>query len=345
TGSIDVRGKVYAGGLNVQALMGATVKSFSVGGDADTYYPVLIKKSRNANSYSSCLFHITRGYSAAAPDTWNTSTHRGGLTLSFFWTGDSSWGGNCKNLKVVEFHEMYCNMVAGMKLCTLGLIVWLRGGNATYYLESDYGDFASATVYLDGVTDGASNTFSARTSTSNVANEIQANVLKKAGELYPVGSIYISTVSTNPSSYFGGTWVAFATGRTLVGINTGDTDFASSEKTGGSKTHTLTTAQIPSHSHGLNAHAHSFSATTSSAGAHTHGGVTKNGALGSYEFNRPNGWSGDYSRTFTDSAGAHTHSVSGTTGGNSGNTTATGSSGAHNNLQPYIVVYMFKRTA
>jgi len=345
TGSLDVKGKVYAGGQNIQGLMGATIQTIVVGGDADTYYPVVISRTKVKSSFPYCKFNITRGFSVTAPDTWNTATHRGGLTFSVLWSGDNYWGGNDKNLKVLEFGETYSTMVAGMKLSTSGLVVWLRGGTATYYLESDYGDFVSATVYLDGFTDNASQTFSARTSTSNVANEIQANVLKKAGELYPVGSIYISTVSTNPSSYFGGTWVAFATGRTLVGINTGDTDFASSEKTGGSKTHTLTTAQIPSHSHGLNAHAHSFSATTSSAGAHTHGGVTKNGALGSYEFNRPNGWSGDYSRTFTDSAGAHTHSVSGTTGGNSGNTTATGSSGAHNNLQPYIVVYMFKRTA
>lgn len=58
--------------------------------------------------------------------------------------------------------------------------------------------------------------------------------------VYPVGSIYISTTATNPSSLFGGTWVAFATGRTLVGINTGDTDFNTSQKTGGSKTHTHT---------------------------------------------------------------------------------------------------------
>lgn len=55
--------------------------------------------------------------------------------------------------------------------------------------------------------------------------------------IYPVGSIYITVVSTNPSTYFGGTWVAFATGRTLVGIDTGQTEFDTIEETGGAKSH------------------------------------------------------------------------------------------------------------
>ena len=63
--------------------------------------------------------------------------------------------------------------------------------------------------------------------------------------IYPVGSIYLSTSTTNPSSYFGGTWEAVAQGRTLIGVNTSDTDFNSAMKTGGSKTKNMT------HSHGL----------------------------------------------------------------------------------------------
>lgn len=71
--------------------------------------------------------------------------------------------------------------------------------------------------------------------------------------IYPVGSIYISTSSTNPSSYFGGTWKAVAQGRTLVGVNTSDTDFNTVMKTGGSKTHTLTIDEMPAHAHSLRA--------------------------------------------------------------------------------------------
>ena len=53
--------------------------------------------------------------------------------------------------------------------------------------------------------------------------------------MYPIGSIYISVNSTNPSKYFGGTWVSWGTGRVPVGVDTSQTEFDSVEKTGGSK--------------------------------------------------------------------------------------------------------------
>ena len=53
--------------------------------------------------------------------------------------------------------------------------------------------------------------------------------------VYPVGSIYMSVKSTNPGTLFGGTWVAWGKGRVPVGINTGDSDFNTVEKTGGEK--------------------------------------------------------------------------------------------------------------
>lgn len=54
-------------------------------------------------------------------------------------------------------------------------------------------------------------------------------------DVYPIGSIYISVNNTNPSSLFGGTWESFATGRTLVGVDTSQEEFNEVEKTGGSK--------------------------------------------------------------------------------------------------------------
>lgn len=56
---------------------------------------------------------------------------------------------------------------------------------------------------------------------------------------YPVGSIYMSTSSTNPSNFMGGTWVAWGSGRVPVGVNTSDSDFNTVEKTGGAKTQEL----------------------------------------------------------------------------------------------------------
>ena len=98
-----------------------------------------------------------------------------------------------------------------------------------------------------------------------VYGKLLSEYIKQAiGAIYPVGSIYMSIKNTNPSTYFGGTWVAWGTGRVPVGVNANDTNFATAEKTGGSSTVTLTTAQIPSHTHAKGTLA------TASAGGHTH---------------------------------------------------------------------------
>ena len=161
--------------------------------------------------------------------------------------------------------------------------------------------------------------------------------------VFPVGSIYISVTNTNPSTYFGGTWVSFGTGRTLVGINTSDGDFNTVEKTGGAKTVTLATANLPSHTHSIP----ELSGTAASAGAHSHsisssleilstgvGVWTNRAAAGNWEVFA-------YLSHSTGTAGAHTHTV--TT--NASTTGATGSGTAVSIMDPYITVYMWKRTA
>lgn len=73
------------------------------------------------------------------------------------------------------------------------------------------------------------------------------NILEK---IYPVGCIYMTTVSTNPNSIFGfGTWVAWGSGRVPVGVNASDSNFSTVEKTGGEATHKLTEAEMPKHDH------------------------------------------------------------------------------------------------
>ncbi len=183
------------------------------------------------------------------------------------------------------------------------------------------------------------------TSTTQLATTAFVQAALQA--LYPVGSIYINATSTtNPSSLFGfGTWVAFGEGKVLVGQNTSDTSFDTLEETGGSKD-TITVS-----------HTHTFSATsgnsttgisTVSGGAHTHSYSRTYAGSGSKFTDHSGqdeweGWvtentgsSGDHTHTITDAG--HTHSVSGTTG-------STGSSGTNANLQPYVVVKMWKRTA
>ncbi|MBP3631079.1 MAG: hypothetical protein J6J23_06320 [Clostridia bacterium] len=53
--------------------------------------------------------------------------------------------------------------------------------------------------------------------------------------IYPIGSIYLSMNATNPSKFFGGTWIQISQGRCLVGVDTSDSEFATAGLTGGSK--------------------------------------------------------------------------------------------------------------
>lgn len=159
-----------------------------------------------------------------------------------------------------------------------------------------------------------------------------------AKTMYPVGSIYMSVSSTNPSTYFGGTWVAWGSGRVPVGINTSDSNFNAVEKTGGASAVTLTASQMPSHTHTFTG----SSTTTNSAGGHTHNiGRDTDGGSGSSRYTvHKAGASGAQGTSPTSSAGAHTHTL--TPKGKNANT---GGGGSHTNLQPYIVCYMWKRTA
>ena len=159
-----------------------------------------------------------------------------------------------------------------------------------------------------------------------------------AKTMYPVGSIYMSVTSTNPAIYFGGTWVAWGSGRVPVGINTSDSNFNTVEKTGGASAVTLTASQMPSHTHTFTG----SSTTTNSAGGHTHNiGRDTDGGAGSSRYTvHSAGTSGAQATSPTSSAGAHTHSL--TPKGKNANT---GGGGSHTNLQPYIVCYMWKRTA
>jgi|TARA_R110000803_G_scaffold31016_8_gene69560 hypothetical protein len=89
---------------------------------------------------------------------------------------------------------------------------------------------ASRTISLTGDVTGS-------VSFNGSADVTTAAVLESQGllKVYPVGSIYLSVLAANPSTLFGGTWVAFGTGKMLVGIDSADTDFDTLEETGGAK--------------------------------------------------------------------------------------------------------------
>lgn len=123
---------------------------------------------------------------------------------------------------------------------------------------------------------------------------------------YRVGDLYLTALSANPSATWPGTaWVRHGEGRALVGVSATDADFTLG-KTGGSKTHQLTTAEIPSHSHTI---------TGSRSGTNEY-----------YQPYPP----------WTNPGASGTAAMAGN---------AAGGGGAHNNLQPYIAVNVWRRTA
>lgn len=92
----------------------------------------------------------------------------------------------------------------------------------------------------------------------NIATNVQA---------FPVGAIYTEITGTNPGTTFGyGTWVAFGSGQVLVGFASGDANFGTVLATGGEKTHLLTTAEMPAHTHTVPSGGNGGSSTTA-AGA------------------------------------------------------------------------------
>lgn len=145
---------------------------------------------------------------------------------------------------------------------------------------------------------------------------------------WPVSSIFISVVPTNPNILLGiGTWTRFAQGRMLVGLDEAQTEFDAVLETGGAKTVTLTEAQIPAHWHQTYNHYHTFPVGWRDTGpGDGFNAITQVGGV------NPNSAGGGTATGVTSSSGA-------------GGTDYAGGGGAHQNLPPYIVVYMWRRTA
>ena len=139
--------------------------------------------------------------------------------------------------------------------------------------------------------------------------QVVSNVVNDALNIFPVGSLFFSTTPTNPSAWMGGTWEAWGTGRVPVGVDTSQTEFNTVEKTGGEKTHKLTVQELASHPHVFQG--------------------------GSALFTQPNQGikglgPGPY---WAEGVGAIS------------STSNAGGDQPHNNLQPYITCYIWKRVA
>ena len=120
----------------------------------------------------------------------------------------------------------------------------------------------------------------------------------------------MSVNNVSPQTFLGGTWQAWGAGKVPVGVDPNDTDFNASNKSGGSKTVTLTLTQIPKHRH-LSAHINND--VKGYNGGNNWQTLLTNGA------NNTSGW-GNY-------------------------TAYSGGGEAHSNMQPYVTCYMWRRTS
>ena len=151
--------------------------------------------------------------------------------------------------------------------------------------------------------------------------------------VYPIGSIYMSVNSINPGTLFGGTWAAWGAGRVPVGVNILDDTFSAAEQTGGEKTHTLTVSEMPKHNHAgtdqvLNTYNAVKSGDTARAILQQKQAIKASQTITSGEEvqSYSPGTSPTALTTITQTYGIYN-----------------GEDMAHNNLQPYITCYMWKR--
>jgi hypothetical protein len=152
--------------------------------------------------------------------------------------------------------------------------------------------------------------------------------------VFPVGSIYMSVSSQNPEEALGGQWVSWGSGKVPVGVDSLDTDFDAAEKTGGEKSHKMTAAENGPHYH--------------TGPLHTHGpgsGSYFSTFLGTMSVEVIGDLAGSGWEIMQIASSGTWHQPTVTAAAGNGNTGTSGLGDAHNNMQPYITCYMWKRTA
>lgn len=237
--------------------------------------------------------------------------------------------GNCEFLYVLE-----TPVETNLSDEEIAVLSALHTYNPATTISNDAGcemTAAYVTQYYQGVGDamfyGVADNLTTEASGTSVLDAHQGEILKGLLDdiwktIYPVGSIYMSVNNTDPGTLFGGTWEAWGTGRVPVGVDSGDSDFSTAEKIGGEKRHILSNGEIPSVTGSFYLHGSSdgscianpdgcFAGSDINTGHYREGGtsVAANSSAIYVRFN--NGGEGQ----------------------------------SHNNLQPYITCYMWKRTA
>lgn len=266
------------------------------------------------------------GNTSWATDSWTIEEEANSkTTIHKIYSSDTS------NIKGIELHNWSHNYTATLYFH----FTVIDSDNKTTYLTK-----TSATAVLKGNVLNSLNTYDWNNapSVAAVRNYFESGSAVQSQKewlknliletTHPVGSLEINTSGINPSEYLGGEWESFGSGRTLVGVDSNDSDFNTAEETGGEKTHTLTTNEIPGHNHMGRIYSHNYNTgkTIPQARAFANSFNLNGSVNGSWGYSN----AGDV----TNSEIVNTIE-SDYTGGN----------GTHNNLQPYITVYFWKRVS
>ena len=186
---------------------------------------------------------------------------------------------------------------------------------------------------------------------SNLLKEVNSDVSELQGIIsglldwfYPIGTIYETTSSdldttTKMGNHFGGTWEVYGAGRVLVG-KAGSGTFATAGATMGKETHTLTVAEMPSHTHGSKSLVGKMQFRALTSGANIADIYSSGNSICSYTGDGGATWGNGINYTSGSNKPTDVITVNATHEHSS-----VGGNGAHNNIQPSIVVFRYRRIA
>lgn len=227
--------------------------------------------------------------------------------------------------------------------------------NELYFKDSFSQSEGNVNLSINNLTaaciSSSNNKFSLDSDGNLIVNSIQTTSGTTSGydidKVYPVGAIYMSVSGTNPSTLFGGTWEQIKD-RFLLCAG----DSYTNASTGGSATTTLSTNNLPAHTHTGSTSSngsHNHTGTVDANGSHIHGLYYRTCYNGTGDYNgvcRPSAGTGI--STYMDEAGSHVHTFTTVANGSHTHTFTTGSTGSgasFTNMPPYLAVYVWKRVS
>lgn len=217
-----------------------TEQTITVNGDLDTYYPVLISNTYADSVLATAkMLFLSKDLGSAHP-SWS-GNHSNGSSIKIGWLYRSGgWDGNGSYISTLYKDERYAKLISNIKLTEKterGLVLWLRGGGATYQIASNTPITVNVYLSSTNICTSASytETIAPRTDIGN------GGVLFSGAPIdfyYPINSIYIGYSHTSPASLFGGTWQRIE-GRILYGCASSGTIGATGTHTTGSGSSSL----------------------------------------------------------------------------------------------------------